>query len=252
MPPICIAAAQSVSIPGDIAANVQEHLRFIAQARHHGVDMLVFPELSLTGYELPRLQACCLTPQDPRLAPLREAAQEVGMSVVVGAPVPQAGHSTPAIGAITFAPDGGVSLYCKQHLHAGEEAYASPGQEPSGVQALGRERCVLAICADTSNPRHAQAAADRGASLYMASVLVSEGGYANDAAQLQAYATRHGFAVLMANHGAPSGGFASAGRSAFWAGGGHLVAAVPGAGRYLLVAQRDGERWSAGSVALGA
>lgn len=50
---IVIAAAQSISRPGDIEANVREHLRFITAAHAARVQMLVFPELSLTGYELP-------------------------------------------------------------------------------------------------------------------------------------------------------------------------------------------------------
>lgn len=47
-----IAAAQSISVPLDVAANVREHLALVQAAAEHGVQWLVFPELSLTGYEL--------------------------------------------------------------------------------------------------------------------------------------------------------------------------------------------------------
>lgn len=49
--------------------------------------------------------------------------------------------------------------------------------------------------------------------------------------------------VLMANHGGPSGAYQSAGRSAFWAPGGELVVAAPGAGNALLIASRATGRW---------
>ena len=41
-----IAAAQSFSVAGDLAANIARHLRFMAVAAEQGVDLLVFPELS--------------------------------------------------------------------------------------------------------------------------------------------------------------------------------------------------------------
>ena len=47
---IRIAAAQAPSVAGDIAANIAIHLRFIAAAQAEGVQLLVFPELSLCGY----------------------------------------------------------------------------------------------------------------------------------------------------------------------------------------------------------
>lgn len=43
----------------------------IAAAQAEGVQLLLFPELSLCGYELPLLRDCALSPDDPRLAPLR-------------------------------------------------------------------------------------------------------------------------------------------------------------------------------------
>lgn len=43
------------SVPADIAANVAAHCNFIAEASACGVDIVVFPELSLCGYELPLL-----------------------------------------------------------------------------------------------------------------------------------------------------------------------------------------------------
>ena len=47
-----IAAAQVASVRGDIEANVATHAAAIQAASERHVSVLVFPELSLTGYEL--------------------------------------------------------------------------------------------------------------------------------------------------------------------------------------------------------
>jgi N-carbamoylputrescine amidase len=68
---------------GDVAANVEHHLRWIARARERGVDLLVFPELSLTGYRLLHLTSrVALPPSAPELRRLAEAAGP--MAVVLG------------------------------------------------------------------------------------------------------------------------------------------------------------------------
>jgi predicted amidohydrolase len=236
-----IAAAQSASVAGDLAANLATHARLIAAARDAGVQLLVFPELSLCGYELPLLRAGALSPGDARLGPLRAAA--AGMTVIVGAPLHDAGAERPCIASFTLLPDGGTRVYRKQYLHAGEHAYAQPGAIGAQAHALHGLRYVEAICADTTHAAHAQAAADAGAALYVAGVLISQGGYAADAALMQGHARCHRMGVLMANHGAPSGGYATAGQSAFWGPDGELVAQAPGPGEYLVIAeQRDGWR----------
>ncbi|MDH4449169.1 MAG: nitrilase-related carbon-nitrogen hydrolase [Rhodoferax sp.] len=76
-----IAAAQSTSVAQDIAANVHTHLRFVDTAAHHGVQWLVFPELSLTGYELAAMPELVLHPEHDSLAPLREATRRTGMAM---------------------------------------------------------------------------------------------------------------------------------------------------------------------------
>lgn len=242
MSSIRIAAAQSASVAGDVAANVAIHCRFINAAAANGVDLLLFPELSLCGYELPLLGACTLKPGDAALLPIAELVARNQMTVIVGAPVAsQSGR--PHIGAITFLPDGTTSVYCKQYLHAGEEVFAAPGEIGALCHPLGVERYSLATCADTAHEQHASAASVSGASLYLASVLVSESGYAADAAKLQRYAERHRLAVLMANHSGPSGGYVTAGKSAFWSPGGERVVTAPGVGNCLVIVTGRGGDW---------
>lgn len=111
---------------------------------------------------------------------------------------------------------------------------------------------ALAVCADFSQASHVRAAAQSGAGIYAAGVLISENGYAADSALLQGYAVEHAMLVLMANHGGPTGGWVSAGRSAIWGPDGGLIVAAAGCGDELLIARRDAGRWSGQHVTVEA
>lgn len=238
MTPIRIAAAQSCAVAGDVARNVLDHARFIAAARRAEVELLLFPELSLCGYEPALLQHCALRPDDHRLAPIRELAHEARMTIIVGAPLARDDGTAPAIAAFIHTPDGDVAIQTKQHLHPGEEQYATAGAAATHLHDLHGEPYALAICADTAHPQHPATAAAAGASLYLASMLISEAGYPADAATLQRHAANHRMGVLMSNHGGPSGGYQCAGRSAFWAPDGSNIVTTPGPGNRLVVVKR--------------
>jgi predicted amidohydrolase len=47
-----IAAAQTTAVPGDVAANLSQHLQLARAAAKACARVLLFPRLSLTGYEL--------------------------------------------------------------------------------------------------------------------------------------------------------------------------------------------------------
>lgn len=242
--PTVFAAAQSLSVAGDLAANVQRHLRFMELAAEQGVGFLLFPELSLTGYEPGMARDLALMEQDLRLQPLKNRAQALKMVTVVGAPLLNRTQGDVRIAALTFGLGGEVGVYTKQHLHSGEESVfkAGVGGAPVDIEA---EHIHLAVCADVGHADHALKAATEGATMYAASVLISVPGYANDSGLLQGYARTHRMPVLMANHAGVTGGWQSAGRSALWDETGEQVAEIAGAGEGLLVASRHGSGWTA-------
>ncbi|RVD80056.1 carbon-nitrogen hydrolase family protein [Pseudomonas koreensis] len=237
-----VAAAQSFSVAGDLAANIARHLRFMAVAAEQGVELLVFPELSLTGYEGQMAADMAIDPQDALLQPLRDCARELGINAVVGMPIRLKDSSQVLIGALTLGRDGSFEVYSKQHLHVGEERFFSPGAGGSTLR-IGSDTVALAVCADFSHASHAATAAGLGADLYAAGVLIGENGYGVDSALLQGYAQSHSMAVLMANHAGLTGGWQSAGRSAVWSERGTLVIAAPGPGELLVIARRDAGNW---------
>lgn len=80
---LTVGLAQIDGLLGDVAANLERHLEWIARGRERGLDLLVFPELSLTGYRLLHLTPRVALPERaPELARLAEAAGP--MSVLVG------------------------------------------------------------------------------------------------------------------------------------------------------------------------
>lgn len=243
MPTLTIAAAQSISVAGDLPGNIVRHLDFMALAAEQGVQLLVFPELSLTGYEPELAAALAVAPEAAVLQPLRDGARKLGLTAVVGMPLRLAPEGRVLIGALVLAADGSLAVYSKQHLHPGEERAFASGSGGDNLK-FGDDAVALAVCADFSQASHARAAAQSGASVYAAGVLVGESGYGVDSALLQGYAREHRMLVLMANHGGPAGGWVSAGRSAIWGSHGELIAAASGAGDQLVIARCTGQAWS--------
>jgi predicted amidohydrolase len=237
-----ICAAQYCSVAGDLNANIARHEQLMRLAADQGVECLLFPELSLTGYEPTLARQLALTPDSPLLQPLRELAKQLEMTTVVGLPVHQPDNDAILIGALVLGGDGSQALYTKQHLHSGEDAVFSPGNGGALVK-VGDEQVALSVCADFTHASHAHAAAQAGAVVYAASVLISDSGYTHDSKVLQSYAREHSFGVLMANHGGPSGGWSCAGRSAFWSPDGSLVVSAAGKGDCLVIARRRGGVW---------
>ena len=81
---LTIALAQINTRLGDVEANLEKHLRLIATARGDGADLLVFPELSLTGYVLQDLASAVAhkpSPDDPIFRELLKASQDIDLVV---------------------------------------------------------------------------------------------------------------------------------------------------------------------------
>ena len=84
-----VAAATPVVHLGDPRANAEEHVALIRQAGEQGVDLMVFPELSLSAYAIDDLhmQAALLEAVERQIAVVAEATAEADVVAVVGAPI---------------------------------------------------------------------------------------------------------------------------------------------------------------------
>lgn len=215
-----VAAAQPLCIPYDVAANARAHAAAVRSAASR---VVVFPEMSLTGYEL---DAPVLAVDDPRLAPLVQACADTGALALAGAPV--AGRDGSAhIGVLAVDGAGATVGYCKMWLGPAEAERFTPGSEPA-VLGVDGWRLGLAVCKDTGIPQHAADTAAAGIDVYVAGVLE----HAEDAAvpdeRARRVAADHGVPVVMASFaGSTGGGYAeAAGRSGIWTAEGGVLTRV--------------------------
>ncbi len=81
---LTLALAQINTRLGDVEANLAKHIQLADEARRSGADLLVFPELSLTGYALQDLVSTVSmrpSPNDPIFRHLLDASQEIDLVV---------------------------------------------------------------------------------------------------------------------------------------------------------------------------
>ncbi len=236
-----IAAAQVASVRGDIVRNIAAHAAAIEAAAKHDVSVLVFPELSLTGYEPDLAAELAMTPTDSRLNPLLTLAQKHRIEIVMGAPL-RNGVGKPFLGAILASSQGTTRTYCKMHLGGTESDYFTPGNNPLTVSMNG-QTLGLAICADASQATHPQWYAAACANIYAAGVFLTAEWYTTDAPRLANHAARHRMLILMANHAASIGTYTSVGLSTTWAPDGALLAQAEGTENALVIATRNNAKW---------
>jgi predicted amidohydrolase len=215
---LSVAAVQPPCVSYDVAANALSHA---ATVRSAGARVVVFPELSLTGYEL---DAPAITVEDPRLAPIVEACAEVGSLALMGAPV-NGDHGGPHIAMLAIEGGGATVAYNKMWLGTAESHRFTPGAKPAVLEVDGW-RLGLAICKDTGVPQHASDTAALGIDVYVAGILEP----AEDASVLderaRRVATGHQVWVVLASFaGSTGGGFdIAAGRSGIWTSDGVVTA----------------------------
>jgi len=221
-----IGLVQLPIVKGAVAENLKTHLAYIAQAAAREADVVVFPELSLTGYELGLLEQLAMPKDSAEFSALSTAAVAHNVVVIAGCPLSNEG-TKPQIGAVICFPSGECEFYAKQYLHEGEEVYCSTGNQ-SYLFTINGTRIALAICADFANPAHSEAAAAQQADVYIVSALISKAGYEADAQLLAAIAKRYQYSVLLVNHISNTGNWQTCGKSGGWNALGELTIAACG------------------------
>lgn len=218
-----IAVAQIKPIKGDIPSNVLQHVDFIELAAVNQVDLLIFPELSLTGYEPELAQHLAIFTDDAQLDVIQKLSDHYNLSIALGIPTRSANNYQHIfISTVVFQPTKLRLFYSKQNLYKNEKQIFQVGQDPLYLH-LKNETVAFAICYDLSHPLHAVQAKKDGADIYMVSVLNSVQGLDSDVLKLSQIAKNHQMTVAMANFIGTSGGYECAGKSSIWNNSGELV-----------------------------
>src|SRR4029077_3585881 len=161
-----IGLAQIDGRLGDVEANAERLLDWIARARDAGVDLLVFPELSLTGYRLLHLTPRVALPLgSPLLARLAEAA---GPMRVVAGFVEEGERGVLHNSAVLLAGGEAVHVHRKLYLPTygifQEERFFGAGRRLETV-SLPWGTAGLLICEDLWHPELARRLAVAGPKL---------------------------------------------------------------------------------------
>lgn len=170
-----VAAAQ-LAVRNDQAAIVRDHLACIGQARAAGADLLLFPELSLTGYA-GAVEAWCsdALPDAALLCQLADAAGP--MAIAVGLPE-EAGagqvHNTQVVLRSGQVVHRHRKLYLPTYGSLEEGKHFTPGRVLQSFQ-LGDWPVAVLTCADLWNPALPWLAALNGVTLLLVPVASATG-----------------------------------------------------------------------------
>lgn len=159
------AVAQMSCVLGDVAANCARMAASAAEARAQGCDVVVFPEMADTGYEVEVIREKAGAWDGAAFAAMREIAVKNQMHVVAGISEREGDkiYNTSAV----FAPDGSLlGKYRKIHLFSvapvSEEKSITAGNSLTLVD-VGGFKVGLFICYDLRFPELARTLTLRGA-----------------------------------------------------------------------------------------
>lgn len=209
-----ICLAQTKPHKGDVDLNIEGHKKFILTAIDKKSDLIVFPELSLTGYEPELSEKLAIEKTDPRLAQFQMMSDKGGISIVIGMPFKK--NSGVCIAAAIFQPGVPVTVYCKRYLHASEEPYFVPGNDEVAVLSVANRNVGLAICYELSIDSHVSSVFSAGSDVYVASVVHDVDSVHRCDKKLSLIAKEYSKNVFCVNCVGVSGMYDSFGNSAVW------------------------------------
>lgn len=241
---IRLALAQHDFLVGDVDGNLSKALQLTQQAKDAGADLLIFPEMALSGYPSedlllrPGFQRACMEA-------VRQLAESVqGIDVLIGHPWSEAGQR---FNTASWLRDGAIiGQYHKQCLPNyavfDERRYFTPGQQPLVIELKGVRMGVI-ICEDAWESGPARQALQAGAELLL---IPNASPYRTDKlfAREQLLAQRHGEIGLPMVYCNLTGGqdeLVFDGRSMLFCGDGRCSATAALCEEALLLADFDAE-----------
>src|SRR5438270_13895381 len=109
-----IAAAQIACALGDLDANLAKMREFCERAKKEGVELIVFPEASDTGYSMPVIRDSATAWTEGAVPALQVAARDFSITIVAG--VSERDGETVYNSQVFIDPYGGiVARYRKPH-----------------------------------------------------------------------------------------------------------------------------------------
>jgi predicted amidohydrolase len=246
-----IAAYQMVARPGEVWVNLALIGKAAAAAKERGADILVAPELAVTGYGAgDAIRELADGEDGPQVALLSRIAAEKGLTVVAGF----AERKGKAIynSAALCDPFGRKVIYRKCHLWGDyERALFTPGEKPPRAVVWGKAALGVLICYDIEFPEAARKLAVDGARLIVVPTALPESEHAAFIAEkmVAVRAFENQAAVVYANHAGGDARFSYAGRSRIAMPDGSEPASATDEGSLVLVADYDPDLYEESAMA---
>ncbi|MEY1663095.1 NAD+ synthase [Isoalcanivorax beigongshangi] len=198
-----VVIAQSNMLVGDIEGNAEQVIATAAAAQAQGAELVLFPELALTGYP----------PEDLLLRPslntrVRDALAAIGAAievpVVLGYPAVRNGQRYNVAGLLQpgeTRPQEEYFKHCLPNFRVfDEKRYFQPGQHAT-VFTLNGVRIGLLVCEDLWHPAPMVAACAEGAELILAlnASPFSDDKHESRTAHVAARSAENGVPIIYAN-----------------------------------------------------
>jgi predicted amidohydrolase len=165
-----VALAQISCKRGDKAENIRKIESRVTKAKQQGADLVIFPELSLTGYTVrDQIYELAETVPGHSTTVLEKLAKKTGTYIVFGMPeLSEKTQATVYNAAVLVGPDGFVGKYRKMYLPTHsvfeEKRYFRPGYQ-TGVFETELGKIGLIICYDIFFPEVIRLTRLKGAQL---------------------------------------------------------------------------------------
>lgn len=143
----------------NIRKNIDNIRHWLNQAGAQGLDLVNFPETSLTGYIIEMFPEINQDDIERGLDELQEIASKLSLGVIMGTPFRDGSILFNSVAVLL--PDGRRYLYHKRNLVSYEKQYFSPGNQPLAFEYKGGTFATI-ICRDQSFPVLASDAKQQG------------------------------------------------------------------------------------------
>lgn len=208
-----VALVQLQSELLEIRKNAEKHVAAVVQAAEQEAKMVVFPELSLTGYSLKTKDICTSREYKEVINQLEIFSQRLNIILCVGAP--REGNNGLHISMLIFRPDKPLISYDKSILHNDETPFYVEGTNDVEF-SVDPLHIGIGICYEALQVTHFLKCAESNCDIYIASVAKTTADTQNSCERLSSWSRDGKIPILFVNSVGPCEGFEAGGGSTVW------------------------------------
>jgi len=235
------ALGQLESFRNKTMDNISKHIEYAREASKYGAQIIIFPEMSLTGYERFFEKDQLFTIKDKRFDELLKTANNYNLILNVG--VPLSIDNKTYISSVLIFPGNKIEIYVKKHLHIGEDDFFYSSKDYDPVINLNGEQLSFAICYDIEIDEHVNLAKKRNSSTYVASIFYSLESINSGVQRLKKISTEFHMDILMTNYVGNCWDTCAGGKSLVFDKYGVKIIEGDSHTECLLIAEKNDEDW---------